>query len=273
MSDEQWAPPGVDATKPNVARVYDYAIGGKDNFAVDRELHEMVLRIAPRIDARDSRTFLQRTVRYLAAEAGIRQFLDIGSGLPTQGNVHEIAQDVDPRARVVYVDNDPVVLVHARAILGVTDTTEVITADVRQPDDILDDPAVRDFLDLDQPVALLLLAVMHHVADEEDPARIVGHLRDALAPGSYLALSHFSNPGPAQPESAALATETEKLFSERLGTGRFRTHEEIVNDFGDFSLVEPGLVPLLEWRPDLPPTAAPTSTYHTFVGGVARKPD
>jgi hypothetical protein len=235
VADDEWTRAGIDPTKPNVARVYDFLLGGKDNFAVDRELGEEILRMVP--EATESgvanRGFLRRAVRYLVAEAGVRQFLDIGSGLPTQGNVHEIAQDLDPRARVVYVDNDPVVLVHTRALLENLDTTAVIMGDLRRPDEILENKTLRRFLDFDQPIGLLMISILHHINDHEDPVGITETLRDALAPGSHMAITHFHNPGDERPEDAALALASEKQFNERFGTGRWRSREEIKACFGD----------------------------------------
>ncbi|HEX6471802.1 MAG TPA: SAM-dependent methyltransferase [Streptosporangiaceae bacterium] len=270
--DSERVPAGLDVSRPNVARVYDYTLGGKDNFAVDRQVADLSHEVMPaRAGARANRAFLRRAVRHLVAEAGIRQFIDIGSGLPTQGNVHEVAQSIDPTARIVYVDYDPVVLVHARALLGATDTTEVITADVRRPREILEDPTIRRFLDFDQPIGLLLFAILHHVNDDEDPAGIARTLRDALPAGSYLALSHFHNPGAAQPAYARMAAEAEKVFAENLGTGRFRTRDEILAFFGDFELLEPGLVSYDEWRPDLNVPPLPEAMRHLALCGVARK--
>ena len=272
MPDEQ-GPPGIDISKPNVARVYDYQIGGKDNFAADREVGDQITRLVPesREQGREHRAFLRRVVRHLAGEAGIRQFIDIGSGLPTQGNVHEIAQQVDPAARVVYVDNDPVVVRHSQALIGTTSTTRIVAADLRSPEAILGSAEVREFIDFARPVAVLLLAIVHHVADKEDPDAIIGTLRDALAPGSHLAISHFCNPGAAHPEQAALAVASEKLFRERFGTGRWRTPEEITAYFGDFRLVEPGLVPLSQWRPNVTEAGGLPGASYQIVGGVARK--
>ncbi|WP_182897960.1 SAM-dependent methyltransferase [Microbispora sp. H10830] len=264
----------IDTSKPSIARVYDFFLGGKDNFAIDRQVGEATLRIAPDAPAagRANRAFLRRVVRHLAAEAGIRQFLDIGSGLPTQGNVHEVAQEVTPGARVVYVDNDPIVLVHGRALLATNGSTTVVEADIRDPESILTHPGIRALIDFDQPVALLLFAILHHVNDHEDPQGIAARFRDALPSGSYLALSHFHNPGPGMPEVSAQATSAEKLFNENLGTGRWRSRDEILTFFGDMQLLEPGLVPLAEWRPEPDAFVERGITYHTFVGGVARKP-
>ncbi|MEU1729426.1 SAM-dependent methyltransferase [Actinomadura sp. ATCC 39365] len=273
--DEQGAPAlDVDTTKPSVARVYDYMLGGKDNFEIDREVAQMALRIAPDAPqaARSNRDFLARVVRDLVVEAGIRQFLDIGSGLPTQGNVHEIAQAAAPGCRVVYVDHDPIVLVHGRALLAVDDGTTVIEADIRRPDDVLDHPETRQLLDLDEPVGLLLFGILHHLSDEEDPAGIAARLAGRLAPGSHVAVSHFHNPMEERPEVSRQAFEAERLFNDTMGTGRWRTREEILGFFDGLELLEPGLVPLAEWRPEPGYRPALGITYHTFLGGVGRKP-
>jgi hypothetical protein len=268
------APLGIDPGKPSIARVYDVMLGGKDNFESDRQVAKMALKIAP--DAPEAalanREFLGRVVRYLTREAGIRQFLDIGSGLPTQGNVHEIAQSVEPRAHVVYVDHDPMVLVHGRALLAVDGTTSIVEADILDPDEIFDHASVKQLIDFDQPVGLLLFAILHHLSDEQDPAGLVARLVERLPSGSYLAISHFHNPGDAHPEVSKQAFTAEKLFNETLGTGRWRTRDEILACFGDLEMVEPGLVPVPEWRPDADDHAVPGVTYHTFVGGLARKP-
>jgi hypothetical protein len=279
--EDEWAARGLDTDTPNIARVYDYLIGGKDNFAADRQVAQMALRIAPDgpKTARANRQFLKGVVRYLAAEVGLRQFLDIGSGLPSHGNVHEVAQQVDPGIRVVYVDNDPVVLVHGRAMLATNPHTTVIQADIRQPDDILNRPEVREFIDFSQPVGLLLLAILHHVNDDEDPAGIAARLCGELAAGSYLAISHFLNPGAEHPEVARQAAAGEKLFNEHLGTGRWRTRKEILEYFGDLELLKPGLVPLPLWRPPTVPDDIPLlgqgatldPIHHSFAGGLARK--
>ncbi|MFC6082904.1 SAM-dependent methyltransferase [Sphaerisporangium aureirubrum] len=271
---EDRIPPEVDTSKPSIARVYDYFLGGKDNFAVDREIAEMVFKIDPNAaeTGHANRGFLRRVVRHLTAEAGIRQFLDIGSGLPTQGNVHEVAQAVDPLTRVVYVDNDPIVLAHGRALLATNNTTTVIQADIREPESILNDPKVQAFIDFDEPVGLLLFAILHHLGDNEDPEGIAARFRDILPSGSYLAVSHFFNPGEAHPEVSKQVLESERICNEKLGTGRWRTQDEIQAYFGDFEMVDPGLVPLSEWRPDPEDLVHQGSTYYTIVGGLARKP-
>jgi SAM-dependent methyltransferase len=266
-------PPGIDPTKPNIARVYDFQLGGKDNYAIDREVGRQILQLAPeaRSVVRSNRAFLQRVVRYMITEAGIRQFVDIGSGLPTQGNVHEVAEAAHPGTRVVYVDNDPVVLVHARALLDTSDATKVINADLRRPAEILDNEDLGKFVDFGEPVGLLMIAILHHINDDEAPEDITAQLRGALAPGSHLAISHFHNPGSAMPEEAEIAVASEKLMMERFGTGRFRTGQEIRSFFGDFELIDPGLVPLPLWRPDEGDRPPPATGDHRLVGGVARR--
>lgn len=274
MIGDEVAPRGIDVTKPNVARVYDYMVGGKDHFAIDRMAAERALQIAP--DAKEAgracRAFLRRAVRYLAAEAGIRQFLDIGSGLPTATNVHQVAHEVDPGIRTVYVDHDPMVLVHGRALLANEPTTTVIEADIRRPREILEHPEVLERIDFSEPVGLLLFSILHHVHDSEDPEGIAATLRDALPSGSYLGIIHFWNPAEEHPRISEKAIEAERMFNETMGTGRWRLRKEIAAYFGDFDLVEPGLCPLADWRPDGDDPSAQTDTRYTMIGGVARKP-
>jgi len=271
--EHEVAPRGVDVTRPSIARVYDFMVGGKDNFAVDRMAAERALAIVP--DApeagRACRAFLNRVVRYLAAEVGIRQFLDIGSGLPTETNVHQVAHEVDPAARVVYVDNDPMVLVHGRALLADNDSTTVIEADIRAPEAVLEHEIVRQYLDFTEPVGLLLLSILHHLHDAEEPGKIAAILRDALPSGSHLAIIHFWDPADEHPDISAKVHDAERVFNETLGTGRWRHRAEIEAYFGDFEMVEPGLVPLAEWRPGTEAVAEQKVSYYTMIGGVARK--
>ncbi|GAA2825136.1 SAM-dependent methyltransferase [Nonomuraea rubra] len=266
--------PGVDPTQPSIARVYDYFLGGKNNFEVDRKVAEEALKIAP--DAREAgranRAFLRRAVRHLAAEAGIRQFLDLGSGLPTQGNVHEIAQALAPDAHVVYVDHDPIVPAYGRALLAADDRTTVVSGDIRNPGEILDHPEVLRHLDFGRPLGLLLVSVLHHVNDDEDPSGVMAAFRSVLAPGSHLAIVHFHNPGDEHPEASRVAVEAERSFNQNLGTGRWRTRAEIASYFGDLDLVEPGLVPLAEWRAEPGDVVRQDLTHYTVLAGVARKP-
>jgi hypothetical protein len=267
----KYPPPGVDARSANIARVYNAFLGGKDNFAADRQVVESVVRVVPEapVIARANRAFLRRAVRYLVGEAGITQLLDIGSGLPAAGNVHEIAHELNPAVRTMYVDNDPVVHVHGQALLADAVTTEVVTADLRRPAELIELPEIQSFLDLGQPMGLLLTAVLHHVGDKEDPAGIMAALRQAMAPGSYLVLSSFAWPGPEYPGEAQLIEEIERILRDQLGSGYWREADVVREWFGDWTLIEPGLVPLAEWRPD--ETGEPTLVAHGMIGGVARK--
>ncbi|MFW6694666.1 SAM-dependent methyltransferase [Streptomyces sp. MAR4 CNX-425] len=264
----------LGADRPHPARVYDYLLGGKDNYGPDREAAEQGMRANPHslIPPRENRAFLRRAVHYLAAEAGIRQFLDIGTGLPTSPNVHEVAQAVAPDARVVYVDNDPIVLAHARALLTSSPEgrTRYVDADLRNAGAILDSPELRATLDLDQPVALLLVAILHFVGDDDDPAGIVARLLDALPSGSYLALSHLT--GDYDPEAWAGVAA---VYRRSGVTMRVRSKPRIEEFFDGLELVEPGVQCLPRWRPE--PVAvgsadAVTDAQVSVYGGVARKP-
>lgn len=272
MTAEKEIPPGVDPTKPSIARVYDAFLDGTDNFPVDRELVSKALTVMPdiKLQAAANRAFLQRAVRYLAEEAGIRQFIDIGTGLPTQGHVHHVVQRYAPDAKVVYADMDPLVRVHATALLGDTANTTFVVADVREPAGLLDNIAVRELIDFGKPIGLLLFGILHHLNDDEDPWAVTKRLRSALPPGSYLAVSHFHNPGDADPKEAERIEAVEKVFNERIGTGRFRNRNDILAYFGNFELVDPGLVRLSEWRPDLG-AGAVVADHDILVGAVGRK--
>lgn len=248
MDRPSWAPEDVDVDRPSAARVYDYFLGGAHNFAVDRQLADMIAGMTPNVGdtMRANRAFLRRVVRFLVGE-GITQFLDIGSGIPTVGNVHEVAQLADPRSKVVYVDNDPVAVSHSRAILAGDPRAAVVQADARDTERILADPATSALLDLGQPVAVLLLGVLHFVPDAGDPAGIVARLRDAVAPGSHVALVNVTHED--QPPEVI---EAQKL-SGRTGAPIFlRSRAELLAQFDGWSLVEPGLVHLPRWRPDSP---------------------
>lgn len=262
---EDWEPTGIDVTKPSIARVYDAVLGGKDNFPVDRVIAEQSQEIVPEIGdvARYNRDILGRAVRHMA-ESGIRQFLDLGSGLPTVQNTHQVAQAVTPDARVVYVDIDPIVLAHGRALLAENEFTTVVTADLRDPKTVLNLPQVREFIDLDQPVGLMLVGVIHHLGDDEDPDGIVRTYLEALPPGSHFLLTHFCASSPD-----ALALEGALLTS--LGTGRFRTLEEITAYFDGLELLDPGVVYLPRWRPDEPVAEPLTVGQRLMAGGLAVK--
>lgn len=271
LGGEKYA--GFDVSKPNVARVYDAMLGGKDNFAADREFVAEVLRFAPMapLGAIANRQFLRRVVRYLVVEAGVTQFLDLGSGLPTQGNVSEVAHQFSPRARVVHVDNDPVVYTHSKALIADAQTTDFVLGDVRGPDEILAHPAVRSMIDFGQPVGLLLFAILHHVDDGDRPEQIMAELRAALPSGSYLAISSLRLPGPELPELRAVTTEGEKLMTGTLRPMRWRDDHEILSWFGDWELVSPGLVPLGDWRPPVQGRTPYPELQQSFSGGVAQK--
>jgi len=265
----QQVPPEINTSVPQSARVYDYWLGGKDNFPADRAMGDAIAEQVPtiRTQVRAQRAFLGRTVRYLAGEAGIRQFLDVGTGIPTAGNVHDVAQALAPESRVLYVDNDPIVLVHAQALMPSTPQGQLafILADLRQPEAILADPALAETLDLTQPVGLVLIGIMHHLRDDNDPRGIVKTLVDALAPGSYLVLSQTT------PDFDPEAMRGLAAVSEQGGIPNVpRTLAETEPFFAGLELVKPGLVPIVAWRPDPGTQQDPHSAY--VYGGVARKP-
>ena len=272
-SDMAWArldpahvPPEIDTTVPSVARVYDAILGGKDNFAVDRAVADEAMRTMADggNGARLNRAALGRAVRYMA-DRGVSQFLDLGSGLPAAQNTHQIAQAANPEARVVYVDNDPSVSVHGQALLTGDDSTVVVLADVRSPDELLALPAVAGFLDFSQPIGLILNAVIHHVLDEEDPHGIVARYQEALAPGSFVQLTHFC-------DESAEARANSEVLTRSLGRGQVRSRPEIVSFFDGLDLVAPGVVFLPYWRPDVPVDDPPPAGSMLMLVGVAKKP-
>jgi len=258
----------LNASRPHIARVYDYLLGGKDNFAADRAVAEQILASLPavQVGVRAQRDLLGRVVRYLVGQAGIRQLLDIGSGLPTAENVHEIAHQIDPATKVVYLDNDPVVLAHARALLADNEVTFAVQGDLRDPAGILAQPGVHERLDWDQPIALLLCGILHYVLDEEEPAAAVATLYDALPTGSYVFIHHMLDS--EDPASASL----QAAMQQGLGRTQFRTLDQIGELFGGLELVEPGVVVVPDWRPD---PGTPDVSQHPVLGlaaaGVARK--
>lgn len=269
MAGKRAVVPGLDVTVPNVARMYDYYLGGKDNFEADRIAAEKVLALVPglRRAAVENRRFLRRVVRFLAGEAGIDQFLDIGVGLPTQGAVHEVAHEVSPGARVVYADYDPVVITHGQALLTVRDQSIMVQGDVRRPADLVAMPEVRAHLDFGRPVAITLFAVLHFVPDGDDPAEIVACLRDATASGSYLAISHIGTEFFPDKQALANAVAVYERASERVWP---RPRDQISGFFDGFELLEPGLVPKHQWRPAAGTAASDTPNIQW--GGVGRKP-
>jgi hypothetical protein len=272
VGSDEWAPPGVDPRTASVARVYDYIIGGKDNYAVDRAVGDAMIAAEPDTSriALTNRAFLRRAVHHMVNQAGIRQFLDIGSGLPTQGNVHEVAQEITSSVRVIYIDKDLATLHHGQTLLADSDNTRFLQGDVRRPLEILDHPNVVAALDFSQPIGLLLFAVLHHLADDEQPSKIIATFRDALCPGSYLAISHFFDPAEDDPAAGERVRRAEQVFRTTLGTGRWRTRRELLDYFGDLELLAPGVVPVSEWRAEpgrTPQVSRPTQL--TMAGGVA----
>ncbi|SFP00471.1 S-adenosyl methyltransferase [Amycolatopsis arida] len=259
----------IDDTIPNIARIYDYFLGGTTNYPCDRELAEQLLRVAPeaRTMARDNRAFLGRVVRHLTAR-GVRQFLDIGTGLPTQENVHQVARRIAPATRVVYVDNDPVVLAHADALLAGDRAVAVAEADLRRPAELLAHPAVRRLLDFDRPLAILLVGIVYFLTDTDRPSDVVATLRDALPPGGYLAMSHVVSDG--RSDLLGRAQELYRGFLRRGGDAR-RTRAQVESFFAGLELVPPGLVYVGNWRPEAE-TADPLDRSGWLLGAVARKP-
>jgi SAM-dependent methyltransferase len=268
--EPDWIPPEVDTKRANVARVYDYWLGGSHNFLPDQDVGRSIAAVEPNIRAmaRANRAFLGRAVRFLAA-AGIRQFLDIGSGIPTQGNVHEVAQQTAPGARVAYADIDPVAVAYSKAILTGNHKAAVIDADLRTPEKILAHETTRRLIDFSQPVGLLLVAVLHCIADAEEPWRLVATLRDALAPGSYLVLCHATDDG----MPAATTQAVEKVYKGSVPTpGRARSRAEILRFFDGFDLVDPGLVYIPQWRPDSPADVPSDPSKFWALVGVGEGP-
>jgi hypothetical protein len=259
--------PDFDASVPHIARVYDYWLGGTDNFAADRVMGERTLQAYPNLvySVRANRAFLARAVRFLAGEAGIRQFLDIGTGIPTANNTHEVAQRIAPSSRIVYVDNDPVVLSHARALLKTTPegACAYLDADLRDPEAIL--AAAADTLDFSQPVAVMLIAVMHFIGDDAQAGAIMRRLMAACVPGSYVALSHAAS----DIDAAQMAEMVRRLNESTAEKTTLRDRAAVIRLFDGLQLVEPGVIRAAEWRPDTDLEAASPAA---LWGGVARKP-
>jgi hypothetical protein len=267
MDERSWVDDDTLLNKPSVARMYDYFLGGYHNFAIDRAAAQQVIAIYPdvRLMARTNRAFLRRTVTFLV-EQGIDQFLDLGSGIPTVGNVHEVAQELNPNARVVYVDIDPVAARHSEAILQGNGSVGVIQADVRDPEYILNHPTTRRLLDFGKPIGLLLFALLHFVPDEEQARRLLRTLREVAAPSSYLALSHVTYEGP--PTEAV--EQAKMVYAHSTNPIIFRSRARIESFFEGFELVEPGLVYVPLWRPENPDAVSePERT--AFFAGVGRK--
>jgi hypothetical protein len=266
MIDENAFRPDIAST----ARMYDYYLGGKDNYPVDREAAEKVIKMMPpgtvRTAASENRRFLGRAVRYLADEVKVRQFLDIGTGLPTVNQVHEVAQSVDSACRVVYVDHDAVVLAHAREMLDGVENTAIVGHDLREPFAIIGDPEVRDLLDFGQPVALLLVLVLHFISDDEQPRELIRTLMEPMASGSHLVISH------ATADNLKQLDDVTQVYEKATSKLSNRTHAEVAALFEGLELLEPGIVGLPDWRPDPDTEMADNAGGSMFWCGVARKP-
>ncbi|MFD8255466.1 SAM-dependent methyltransferase [Streptomyces werraensis] len=268
MERPAWAPRSIDITVPSVSRMYDYYLGGSHNFEVDREAARKAMEFMPGLPKvmQANRAFMRRAVRFAVAE-GVTQFLDIGSGIPTFGNVHEVARAADPEARVLYVDHDPVAVAHSKVVLEGNDRADILAADLRKPQDILGSDEAGRLIDLNRPVALLLVAILHFVEEADDPYGAVAELRDALAPGSMLVLTHATYEGiPLPPERAEGAVD---VYRDMRNPLIMRTRDEIARFFEGYDMVEPGLVPMPRWRPD---TAPEDEDPYAFSGlaGVGR---
>jgi hypothetical protein len=266
VEEDRSTPVTFDTSVAHIARVYDYWLGGKDNYAADRAAGDEALQAYPNLvfSVRANRAFLARTVRYLAGEAGIRQFLDIGTGIPTANNTHQVAQSVAPACRVVYVDNDPIVLSHARALMasGPLGACDYIDADVRDTETILAEAART--LDFSQPVAVMLIAILHLIGDEDDPSGIVAKLMGAVPPGSYLAMSHVASD--IEPEKMAeMGRRLNRLLAQKA---TYRSHAEVERLFEGLEMVEPGVVPIPQWRSG---SEVEAKTPAAMWGGVGRK--
>ncbi|MFR9775415.1 SAM-dependent methyltransferase [Micromonospora sp. MS34] len=262
----------IDPSVPHPARRYDYWLGGKDNFAVDRRSGDAVAEAYPAIRTTviENRRFLHRATRHLAGTAGIRQFLDIGTGIPTSPNLHEVAQGIAPEARIAYVDNDPIVLAHARALLSSTPegATAYVDADLREPEKILAHPEVRATIDFDRPVGLMLVAVLHFLTDADDPYAITRRLVEALPSGSFLVISHATTDLVPRDIAATAAPVTTSSMIDMA----FRSRDQFAAFFAGLELVEPGISPVTEWRPDDAPEQRRPAAQASMYAAVARKP-
>jgi hypothetical protein len=263
----------IDTTQPSIARVYDAFLGGRDNYEVDRAVYKQILEIAPEAASggRMCRAWLTRVVRYLAGGGGVDQFLDCGSGLPTAENTHQVAQRLNPEATVVYVDNDPMVAAHGRVLLEENEYTHFVVGDLREPEELLNDPAVRANLDFSRPIGLIHSNTLHHVPDEDRPKEVMASYVDALAPGSYLAISHLHMPAADSPYRA-IGEDSQARFIAMMGTCHFRAREEIASFFEGTELVDPGLAYLFDWWPDGPHLEPIADSHHLLLGGVGYKP-
>jgi hypothetical protein len=265
MERPAWAPRSIDISVPSVSRIYDYYLGGSHNFEVDREAARKAMEFMPGLPKimQANRAFMRRAVRFAAGE-GITQFLDVGSGIPTFGNVHEVAQAASPGAHVVYVDHDPVAVAHSQAVLEGNGGAGVVAADLRKPQEILASAEVERLIDLNRPVALLLVAILHFVEEEDDPYAAVAGLRDALAPGSLLILTHASFEGIPLPQEQAAGTVD--VYKDIRNPLIMRSRAEIARFFEGYDMVEPGLVPMPHWRPETAPEDEDPYAFSGFAG-------
>ena len=265
-------PVGVDPTRASIARVYDAALNGKENYDVDREVLAQVRQVAPQVNdlAWANRNFLIRACRFLAIEAGIDQFLDLGSGLPTAENTHQVVRRVNPEARVMYVDNDPVVLAHGRVLLTPGAGTDLVSADIFQPREVLEHPTIQGFLDFDRPIGLLQVGTLHHYLPD-DAGKVMASYVEALAPGSFVVIGHFFDPQ-TEPHSDLARKMEEEFIHSPMGSGRFRTREQILEMFPGLELVEPGLALCDDWWPDGPRLKELNLVRQCIAGAVGRKP-
>ena len=271
-STPQKVPVGVDPSRASIARVYDAFLNGKENYEIDREVLRAVQKAAPEAQelATENRGFLIRACRFLASQTTITQFLDLGSGLPTAENTHQVVQRLNPDARVVYVDNDPVVLAHGRVLLEDNDRTHFVAADIFDPAAILANDAIREHIDFSEPLALLQMGTLHHYdGPRGGPAEVMHAYVDALAPGSYVGISHFLDP---ENEHTRVARQMEEMFlHSMMGSGTFRTRAELLELFAGLELVEPGLTLCADWWPDGPRIKPLNQVQYCIAGGVARK--
>ncbi|MDL4820476.1 SAM-dependent methyltransferase [Actinomadura opuntiae] len=270
MADElpEDAPPGIDTSTPTFARVYDYFLGGKDNFAADREVADMVMQLVPEapVVAQGNRVAIERAVTYLAGDLGIDQFVDIGSGLPTASNVHQFARAANPDARVVYVDNDPIVLAHGRALLTEQGVATFIQGDLYEPEKIFTDPALTGLIDLRRPVGLILAAIIHHVPDERDPAAVVRSLHPFLPAGSHVMLTHLHDSG-----DDPRVEEAKRILQSGLGGSHFRPAAQVAGFMDGLTILEPGVAPVTEWRPNGPKGPLEHPLHTQIVAVMGRK--
>ena len=265
-------PSYVDTTKASVARVYDAFLNGKDNYEIDREVLHRIEQVAPEATLLGwaNRDFLIRASRFIASQTGITQYLDLGSGLPTAENTHQVVQRVQPDARVVYVDNDPVVLAHGRALLEENDQTHLVGADIFRPEQVLENEVVRKYIDFTEPVALYQCGTMHHYTGTQYSEIMAAYI-DALPSGSFIAFSHFFDPETT--EHSALAKKMNEIFIHSpMGSGEFRTRAQLMTMLEGLDLVDPGLVDCTDWWPDGPQVRTKAPVQYCIAGAVGRKP-